>query len=81
MVTHPTAEQLLYACRNFIVIVRAIMLGLWGVNAEITQSKSRLNDPSLRQYRSTRQTTMTGECPMVTHPAPEQYYMHVGLSL
>jgi hypothetical protein len=57
------------------------MLGLWGGTAEITKPKSRHKDPSLRQYRSTRQTTMTGECPMVAHPAPEQYYMHVGLSL
>jgi hypothetical protein len=55
------------------------MVGLWNGIAQITKSKLGHNDPSIRQYLSTHQSTMTGECPRITHPAPEQYYTHVGL--
>jgi hypothetical protein len=55
------------------------MVGLWSGIAQITLSKSGYSDPSFRQYWSNDQSTMTGECPMPTHPTPEQYYTHVGL--
>jgi hypothetical protein len=55
------------------------MVGLWSGIAQITKSKSGHNDPSIRQYWATHQSTMTRECPTITHRPQEQYYMHVGL--